>query len=73
MRYLQEAYEIKTFLWCLLRLPFHIPHYKTNSMISIKLGIGDFEVRHPRCVGSTTKTYIDTNINNDTICNISLA
>jgi len=73
MNYLQEAHKIKTFLWCLLRLPFHIPHHKINDMISIKLGIGDFEMRHPRYVGSTTKKYIDTNINNDTICNMSLA
>jgi hypothetical protein len=51
MNYLQEAHKIKTFLWCLLRLPFHIPHHKINDMISIKLGIGDFEMRHPRYVG----------------------
>lgn len=55
MHYLQEAHKIKTFLWSVLRLPFHVLHYKTNSMISIKLGIGGLQYDLRRTCGAESK------------------
>jgi hypothetical protein len=55
MHYLQESHKIKTFLWCVLRLPFHLLHYKTNGMISIKLGIGGLQYDLGLTCGAASK------------------
>jgi hypothetical protein len=56
MHYLQKAHKIKTFLWCVLRLLFHILLSKINEIISTKLGIGGLQYDLGRTSGAAVKT-----------------